>query len=330
MGFGADLHARVLTSHLTDRSDHRSATADQPPGELAYVLVRGGDIAVSAAPSGQLQLVVMPAAELAHYVLGSCGEPVRLGERAGLTVLTADLTSHSADALRLPPGTRFDPLRGAGLQLSMNDANLALSAVAMTTWHRDTRYCPTCGEELETRRDGWMKSCSQRHLQFPRTDAAMIVAVTDAEDRLLLARNHRSTSGTYSVLAGFLEPGEDLETCVQREVLEEVGLLVEDVRYVGSQPWPYPRSLMVGFRARVGEKSAPDELELRDGELEDARFLTREQFEEQLASGEIAIPPIGSVGRALIDMWAGAVPDPTATQLAAHQSDPAAAREDAR
>lgn len=317
MGFGADLHARVLTSHLADRSDHRSLTAHQPPGKIGYLLVRGSEIAVqdepavaTAAEPGALQLTILAADALAG-ISTAPGIPVRLGDRNGLTIVTADLTAdasaptESASELieALPPGARFEPLRTAGLQLSAPDANLALSAVAMTTWHRDTRMCPTCGQRLEPRREGWMKACSQQHLQFPRTDAAMIVAVTDDADRLLLARNHRFTTGAYSVLAGFLEPGEDLETCVQREVFEEVGLLVDDVRYVGSQPWPYPRSLMVGFQARVGQKSSPNELTLRDGELADARFLTREQFRQQLGSGEIAIPAVGSVGRALIDMW---------------------------
>ena len=150
---------------------------------------------------------------------------------------------------------------------------------------------------------GWVLRCPEDGIeQFPRTDAAVIMAVRDGKDRLLLARNAHFPAGFHSVLAGFVEPGESLENAVAREVGEEVGITVEEVEYVGSQPWPFPRSLMLGYRAWA---PGADELTLQDEEIAEARWFTREELGAALEAEEIELPGAASMGRALIDDWYG-------------------------
>src|SRR5699024_9444979 len=165
------------------------------------------------------------------------------------------------------------------------------------------RHCPGCGSVLEAEMAGWVLRCREEGTEhFPRTDPAVIMAVRDGGDRLLLARNAHFPSRFHSVLAGFVEPGESLENAVAREVAEEVGVEVEAVEYVGSQPWPFPRSLMLGFRAWA---PGAGELTLQEEEIAEARWFTREELAAALEAEEIALPGAASMGRALIDDWCG-------------------------
>ena len=150
---------------------------------------------------------------------------------------------------------------------------------------------------------GWVLRCREDGVeQFPRTDPAVIMAVRDGQDRLLLARNAHFRGRFHSVLAGFVEPGESLENAVAREVDEEVGVTVTEVEYMGSQPWPFPRSLMLGYRAWAPEAA---ELTLQDEEIAEARWFSREELAAALAAEEIELPGAASMGRALIDDWYG-------------------------
>ena len=188
-------------------------------------------------------------------------------------------------------------------QLVDSDADLAAAAVAMGFWHRSMRHCPGCGSVLEAEMAGWVLRCREEGTEhFPRTDPAVIMAVRDGGDRLLLARNTNFRGRFHSVLAGFVEPGESLEGAVAREVAEEVGVDVEEVQYVGSQPWPFPRSLMLGFRAWA---PGAGELTLQEEEIAEARWFTREELAAALEAEEIALPGAASMGRALIDDWFG-------------------------
>ncbi|WP_062076801.1 NAD(+) diphosphatase [Demequina globuliformis] len=212
----------------------------------------------------------------------------------------------------LPERARWAPLReflilASALPEGDLEAELALTAVAIVSWHLTHAYCPRCGTETSSAQAGWVRRCPscERDL-YPRTDPAMIVAVTDESDRLLLAHAAHWSERRYSVLAGFVEPGESLEHAVHREVREEVGIEVTDVSYLGSQPWPFPGSLMTGFRARAtGQVLRPDGIEITD-----ARWVSRAEFEHLTASGEIVAPPVGSIARSMVQRWLGEVSGP--------------------
>jgi NAD+ diphosphatase len=137
--------------------------------------------------------------------------------------------------------------------------------------------------------------------QFPRTDPAVIMVVTDDEDRCLLGRQERWPAGRYSTLAGFVEPGESLEQAVAREVFEEVGVEVREVAYFGNQPWPFPASLMVGFFARA----TTTEIDVDGAEISDARWFTREEMRAEAEAGRLLLPSGISISRSLVETWYG-------------------------
>lgn len=177
-----------------------------------------------------------------------------------------------------------------------------VTAVALNNWHRTHQRCPRCGEATVVRRGGWMRQCpADGSEHYPRTDPAVIVLLRDPSDRALLARADKWPPGWMSTLAGFVEPGESLESAVVREVGEEVGLEVTDPVYLGSQPWPFPASLMLGFHA-----SAPAEEPHPDGtEIAEARWFTREQLATEAERGHVRLPPRASIARSLIEHWYG-------------------------
>jgi len=172
-------------------------------------------------------------------------------------------------------------LRQFGSLLPDTDAGLLTTATALLTWHATAAFCPRCGQPNAATVAGWSRICPQEHEEFPRTDPAAIVLVHDGADSIVLARQPIWPVGRMSVLAGFVEAGESLEGTVAREVLEEVGVHVSDVSYLGSQPWPFPRSLMVGFAARAepGARLSP-----RVGEIEEAHWFHRDEVRRMLAA----------------------------------------------
>lgn len=200
---------------------------------------------------------------------------------------------------REPGPARWADLRQLGAELGDLEAGLLTSAVALAQWHDRHPRCPLCGAPTELERAGWSRRCPGDGSQhFPRTDPAVIMLVHDGGDRCVLGRQAVWPEGRYSILAGFVEPGESLEAAVVREVAEEVGLEVTDVRYVGSQPWPFPSSLMLGYTARaVGELS----LRLVDGELADARWFSRDEIRRRYGLG--AVPPPVSIAHRIITDW---------------------------
>lgn len=199
-------------------------------------------------------------------------------------------------------------LRDVAAGLGARDAGLFVEAVSIANWNHAVNFCPRCGGKLDLRASGWVKHCPAEDLEhFPRTDPAVIVAITDADDRLLLGANKAWGGTRFSTLAGFVEPGESLESAVIREVAEESGVVVRDPRYMGSQPWPFPRSLMLGFTATAaGTQLRPDGVEIID-----LRWFTREQLAHEVRSGAIAVPAGTSIASALIEDWfGGALPEP--------------------
>ncbi|HWR86708.1 MAG TPA: NAD(+) diphosphatase [Rhodoglobus sp.] len=194
-------------------------------------------------------------------------------------------------------------LRSLAGTLSDRDAGLFTEALAILNWHASHRFSPRSGEPTVVERGGWVRRDPVTGTEiFPRTDPAVIVGITDADDRLLLGSNALWEADRYSLLAGFVEPGESLEAAVQREILEESGLPVIDPVYLGSQPWPFPASLMVGFTARVDP--AFDGVPQADGdEIRDLRWFTRGELAAAL--GEIKLPGRASIARAIIEQWFG-------------------------
>ena len=198
------------------------------------------------------------------------------------------------------PAERFAELRPLASELEPADAGLMAYARALHLWHGAHRFCGRCGAPTASERAGHMRRCTACGRQsFPRLDPAIIVLVHDGE-RALLGRQASWQPNRYSTIAGFVEPGESLEDAVRREVHEETGVAAHSIAYHSSQPWPFPASLMLGFVARA-EHAPP---QLHDGELEDARWFTR----EQIRAGAIHLPPREAISRALIDHWLHGAP----------------------
>lgn len=197
----------------------------------------------------------------------------------------------------------WQTLREAGAELGDTDAGVLTSAVALANWHTRHPRCPRCGATTHPAHGGWMRICDEDGSEHhPRTDTAVIVAVTDDDERILLGRGPHWPPGRMSVLAGFVEAGESLEAAVAREVGEEVGVEVEDLVYRGNQPWPFPASLMVGFTARARGV----ELRLDPAEIAEAAWFTRGELAWSVRSGEVALPPRVSIARRLVEDWYGA------------------------
>ena len=205
------------------------------------------------------------------------------------------------------PGLRWAALREAGADLPARDAGLATMAVALDEWHGRHPRCPRCGAPTVPAQAGWIRVCTADGSEhYPRTDPAIIVAVVDDDDRLLLGHNAAWPAGRYSTLAGFVEAGESAEHAVAREVAEETGIVVDRVDYRGSQPWPFPASLMLAYRAH-----AASTLVRVDGvEVTEARWFSRADLEAATRTGDVLLPMRTSVAYALVTDWFGA-PLPT-------------------
>ncbi|KRE94472.1 NADH pyrophosphatase [Frateuria sp. Soil773] len=209
--------------------------------------------------------------------------------------------TRQAEALEALLDARRVGLRDAGLRLPAPEAGLFAYAKGLAHWQRETRYCCRCGAPLRLIASGHRAQCTDpacARLHFPRTDAAIIVIV-EHDGACLLGRQAGWPPGRYSTLAGFVEPGESLEDAVRREVAEESGVSVDQVHYHSSQPWPLPASLMVGFTATAHSRA----IELRDGELEEARWFTPQQIVAGLADGSFVPPTRLSVSHQLLTHW---------------------------
>ncbi|MGH3977742.1 MAG: NAD(+) diphosphatase [Pseudonocardiaceae bacterium] len=257
-------------------------------------------------------LVLRPAVEIADE---PPAEAVLLGESAGTVYWAVP-----GDRAGQVAGEHWRDLRGCGAELDDTGAGLLTTAVAVLGWHARAGFCASCGGRTEPRAAGWARYCLRcHHEEYPRTDPSIICLVHDAEDRhVLLARQPSWPQGRFSLLAGFVEAGESLEACVAREVLEEVGLQVRDVRYLGSQPWPFPRSLMIGFTA-VADRYAP--VRPVDGEIAQTRWVSRDELRAALDAGawshrdgsvhgggpdlgrSLVLPPEVSIARWMLDAW---------------------------
>lgn len=224
-----------------------------------------------------------------------------LGRVAGTPHFGIDLSAMHEDELeaRAEGLGRFVDLRGVGSLMAHDEASLLAYARGLAHWHARHRHCGVCGAPTRACEGGHLRRCSAVECDaahFPRTDPAVIMLVSDGA-RVLLGRQRGWAEGVHSVLAGFVEPGESLEDAVAREVSEEVGLVVRDIVYHSSQPWPFPSSLMIGFRALTD----PAEPTIDPDELESARWV--EAAELRAGSDALRLPRADSIARRLITEW---------------------------
>jgi NAD+ diphosphatase len=293
--------SRLPLSRSEIDRDHRgrSGSIDEllaDPATRAVVLHDG-----KALLAGPATLAVLPAAPLPHSAVLYLGRAISDSTDlpAGSPVVALLLDDEQAGSF---PDVEWGDLRRLGHRLGERDAGLFTQALALANWHAAYGFSPRTGEATRVGAAGWTRVGSDGREVFPRTDAAVIVGVTDSDDRMLLGSNALWEANRFSLLAGFVEPGESLEAAVIREVHEESGLRVADPVYLGSQPWPFPASLMVGFRAQVPEGSPTTGIP--DGEeILALRWFTREQLWAERDA--LLLPGGSSIARAIVEYWYG-------------------------
>lgn len=227
---------------------------------------------------------------------------ILLGETGEHTIFVIGLDAADESP---PPSLKemgaFRRLRAVAALLDGETASLLAYAKGMIHYHHEHRFCPACGSPTRAEEGGHLRVCTDPECgrqDFPRTDPAIIVLVSSG-DRCLLGRQPTWPEHLYSIIAGFVEPGESLEAAAAREVREETGIRIRRVRYQSSQPWPFPRSLMIGFTAAAETTT----IRLRDGELEEAQWLSREEIVAQVREGALQLPSAISISRRLIEAW---------------------------
>jgi NAD+ diphosphatase len=317
------------------RGDPDHVAAMWPRSRVVRVDPRGRT-PVSEASDGSLSLVDAPAGDFGDTVPEGA---VLLGDEDGMPYWGVRVPDPDElpEHFQNDAGSGFSAvelwrdLRVSGGDLDARSAGLLTTAVALLSWHDRSRFCGRDGSPMRSIKAGWAQLCEAHdHEEYPRTDPSMICLVHDGADRVLLARQPIWPEGRYSVLAGFVEAGESLEACVARECAEEVGVSVSTITYLGSQPWPFPRSLMIGFSAVADPEQT---MKLQEGEIENARWVTRDELREALAAGDwmtregegargaqgvggtafeagadrdLILPGGVSIARAMLEAWAAA------------------------
>ena len=248
-----------------------------------------------AAPAGTRFLLGQDADGTVYFGVSAALPPALDG---GWALLAPGGTTRPA-----PLEIRAGSLREAGALLGDRDAGLFTHAVALANWHDTHTHCPVDGTPTVADPGGHSTRCPKDGTEhFPRTDPAVIMLVTDPDGRALLARNAAWPGHRVSILAGFVDPGESAEQAVIREVAEETSITVTNVRYVGSQPWPMPRSLMLGYRA---DAPAGQAIAVDHEELAEAYWFSRDELLAAVEAQQIALPPPVSIARHIIEDWFG-------------------------
>jgi len=281
------------------REDKAFLKAARREPATRFVLFGGGEALLK--PSLPIAACDLPGGVLAELHV-DLPESVFLGLEGEVPWFAVDVGPVGEEAAGgLARWGRFAPLGSIQDPIAGEAWSVLAQARALLAWNARSRFCPTCGSPTETRNAGYARACTGPAcgaLQFPRCDPAVIVRVVHG-GRCLLARQPSFAPRLRSVLAGFVEPGESLEAAVAREVEEEVGLRLASVSYAGSQPWPFPSSLMVGFTA----EAAGDALRVDARELESAGWFTRARVRRELRDESLVLPSLKSIARRLIDDW---------------------------
>jgi NAD+ diphosphatase len=227
------------------------------------------------------------------------GADLAAGTNVVLVVLTVPVEPGTAG---IPSDAEWTGFRDVAAVLNRTDTALFVEASAIANWHAGHTHCPRCGIATNVEGGGWVRRCPPDGSEhYPRTDPAIIVTVVGPDGRLLLGGGGPVDAKNYSTLAGFVEPGESLEQAVIREIHEEVGVRVTGCQYLGSQSWPFPASLMLGFTAITADTEAkPDGVEVTR-----ARWFSREELQDAVLAGEITISSRLSIARSLIEHWYG-------------------------
>jgi NAD+ diphosphatase len=290
-----------LAAHPHERVGERRADDEWLERAWADPYTRVLEFSGTRVRPGPGTLAWVPSAEAP-----ATGIRVLLGERDGRVWFALVVDPDEAE----PPAEDWVGLRALLPHLAGDavvQAPLVFHAFGLAEWLHATRHCPRCGGRLEVRLAGHELECTVCHRrQFPRTDPAVIMAISQGEpgstdERLLLGRQDSWPEGRYSTLAGFLEPGETLEDAVRREVAEETGVRVGEVIYFGNQPWPLPASLMLGFLGRAVSR----DITVDGREIQDARWFTRAEMRSEADAGTLVLPGGVSISRSLVEHWYG-------------------------
>lgn len=295
-----DQHATEPGRPFTGMPLDRATTERKDPARIAELLADPAARALAEGSDG----VLVRNGELVRAALESnpASESILLGLRDGAALFAIDLDAlDPAARASLTDGARIVSLREAGAELPHDEAGLAAYLTALLGWHRKHRFCSNCGAATDVEQAGYLRHCPRCGTNhFPRTDPVVIMTVED-RGRLLLGRRAGWPDRRFSVLAGFVAPGESAEEAVVREVREESGIVARGPVYVSSQPWPFPSSLMLGFEAHAegGEPSA------RDGELEEVHWFTHRDVHDAIDGrrADLLLPPPISIARFLIERW---------------------------
>jgi NAD+ diphosphatase len=296
----------------------RDALRRTDPAALAAALAQGAVLALWHGKPLTRDGAGLAWLAAGHPVLSGGEAPVYLGRTEGVARFAQDISawvpSDAGAAVAagfldptvqrhpgLPPDQGFAELRGLMPRLSQDEGGLAATARALTGWHASHRFCAACGAPSHAERGGWQRrcpACGAAH--FPRTDPVVIMLVLRG-NRTLIGRSAGWPAGMHSCLAGFVEPGETIEAAVRREVMEESGVRIGRVRYLASQPWPFPASLMIGCLAEAESEA----ITLDPEELEAALWLSREEMAEVMAGthADLRAPRAGAIAQALLAAW---------------------------
>ena len=292
----------LLSRAAVDRAAHRRADENWQERRLADSTTRVLWVAKGAAAVAEVE-------GTARLIFSS---PVDIDSSVEVSFLGVDaedrayFSAHIADQNDAPVQADWKSLREVGRSLSDIDAGLLVTAVALDNWRAATKRCAKCGGEVVSQNGGWSLRCLTDEVDhFPRTEPAVIVLVRDQGDRALLGRHINWPPGLVSTFAGFVEAGESAEAAVRRELTEETGVVIADhpdaVQYLGSQPWPFPASLMLGYHAWAKDTT----IKVDETEIAEANWYSRDELRAACASGEIKLPSSISISRRLIERWYG-------------------------
>ena len=227
------------------------------------------------------------------------GEELFLGIDNGISYFA--WCSDAADFESFETLENYQTLRTLGDYLSQLEMGLAIHSQAIANWHHTHQFCARCGAPTLSANGGSLRKCSSDGSEhYPRTDGAVIVLVKDNQDRVLLGRQKIWPERRFSCFAGFVEPGESFEQTVLREVFEESAIRLDSITYLGSQPWPFPASIMISFS---GIAINPESAKADGEEIEEIRWFTRDQMREAIVDKSLTLPPGMSVARKMIEFW---------------------------